>query len=195
MEVDPKCLFKDEELQKKYVSAICDNSEMPWLHFSPSVLWQKSILILMKDMMEAYESEAGPLRMVARLAELWSLLYENTRLLRQGKEEDPEKIIMQNMIGYIQHHYQDPVTLADIAEAGHVSTSKCCQMFAGYDQISPIQYLLEYRLSQSAFLLRNTDARITDVALSSGFNDANYFTRCFHKWAGMTPSAYRKAAA
>jgi len=37
-----------------------------------------------------------------------------------------------------------------------------------------------------------TNARIADIAAQVGFDDTAYFTRVFHKFAGCSPTAYRK---
>ena len=51
----------------------------------------------------------------------------------------------------------------------------------------------KYRLNKSALLLRETDMTITEIALSTGFGSASYYAESFRKWAGMSPSEFRKA--
>jgi AraC family transcriptional regulator, L-rhamnose operon regulatory protein RhaS len=55
-----------------------------------------------------------------------------------------------------------------------------------------MRYLLDLRLNRSAELLKNSDMRITDIALQCGFNDANYFTRQFRNFKGFSPRTYRE---
>jgi AraC-like DNA-binding protein len=57
---------------------------------------------------------------------------------------------------------------------------------------TPIDYLVRLRIQKSISLLRNTDQPIIEIALESGFNDSNYFTRQFRKLTNESPSAYRK---
>ena len=83
-------------------------------------------------------------------------------------------------------------SLQDIADAGGVSISKCCSLFASSYGLSPINYLLEYRLSESAYQLRNSTETVTEIALTHGFSDSNYFARCFRKWSGKTPTVDRR---
>jgi AraC-like DNA-binding protein len=54
------------------------------------------------------------------------------------------------------------------------------------------EYITLYRIAKAEELLLNSDMSITDIALSTGFNDANYFSRAFRKYKEDSPSAYRK---
>jgi AraC-like DNA-binding protein len=54
------------------------------------------------------------------------------------------------MIGFLQKHYCEKITLSDIATAGKVCQSNCCAIFNEYLHQTPIQYLIGYRLNKSA---------------------------------------------
>ncbi len=47
------------------------------------------------------------------------------------------------------------------------------------------------RVKAAAALIRGTDRRIYDIAFTVGFNDDNYFSRIFKRYAGCSPSDYR----
>ena len=53
-------------------------------------------------------------------------------------------------------------------------------------------YFLEYRLSQSLNLLKNSNKAISEVALQSGFSTISYFISVFRKKRGVTPIKYKK---
>ena len=48
------------------------------------------------------------------------------------------------------------------------------------------------RYQAATNLLADPDVRITEIALDLGYANANHFTRAFKRWAGVTPSEYRK---
>lgn len=127
-----------------------------------------------------------------------SLLTGNGTLLKQEVmpplPESPytDLELQKDMVSYIYQNYRKKLTLAKIASSGRVSRSKCCQMFRHYLQQSPIDFLNDYRLRVSCNLLRNTELRITEVALSCGFNHLNYFSKRFVERFGYTPKEYRK---
>jgi len=49
----------------------------------------------------------------------------------------------------------------------------------------------QVRFEISAELLRNTDAKIIDVAFATGYTDPAHFARAFRRMAGVTPSEFR----
>lgn len=65
-------------------------------------------------------------------------------------------------------------------------------MFKDNFKVTPIQYLINYRIKQSCQLLLQSDLRIEDIALQVGFNSANYYSRIFKSVTGISPKDYRK---
>ena len=57
---------------------------------------------------------------------------------------------------------------------------------------SPADYILNYRLTKAAELLRTTDRKILSVAFDTGFNNVSYFIRTFGKAYRCPPTAYRE---
>ena len=98
------------------------------------------------------------------------------------------------MVGYIQSFYCEKITLNDIAAAGAVGQSKCCKLFDKYIGIAPNAYLIQYRLNQSIWYIKNTDMTITEIAQAVGFSGSSYYAEAFRKWCGKSPSEYRKTA-
>ena len=54
------------------------------------------------------------------------------------------------------------------------------------------QFIRNYRLNMAKELLsaKTGNRNITEIAYAVGFNDPKYFTRCFTKMYGVSPSAY-----
>jgi AraC-like DNA-binding protein len=60
--------------------------------------------------------------------------------------------------------------------------------------VTPHQYLVRARLRRAARLLADDTRSITDVAFDVGFADLSNFVRTFHRAAGVSPRAFRRAA-
>ena len=58
--------------------------------------------------------------------------------------------------------------------------------------MTPINYLISYRLKQAALLLTSTEKKIATIAQESGFNGVDHFCRSFKNSYGITPTDYRK---
>ncbi|MGI6521714.1 MAG: ATP-binding protein [Fermentimonas sp.] len=56
--------------------------------------------------------------------------------------------------------------------------------------VSPSRYVRDYRLSRAAEILSKEDTRVVEVADRVGFQDANYFIKCFKKKFGISPKKY-----
>lgn len=98
---------------------------------------------------------------------------------------------LQGCLDYLQAHYAEPLTLADLAASAGFSEGYFCHSFKKFTGYTPFAYLNRIRIVKSCELLQNTDKKITDVALLCGFNNISYFNRTFSQIMKMTPSAYR----
>ncbi len=93
---------------------------------------------------------------------------------------------------YITNNYALDVRLKDLAKMAYMSEVHLINSFKKAYGISPIQFLINERIKNAKFLLRNTIDSITNIALAVGYNDPVYFSKIFHKNTGQTPSKYRQ---
>jgi AraC family L-rhamnose operon transcriptional activator RhaR/AraC family L-rhamnose operon regulatory protein RhaS len=90
-------------------------------------------------------------------------------------------------------HYAEKLSLRDLARHAHLSPNHFIRMFRQYYGMTPARYVNDLRIDRARELLRGTERSVTDIALSCGFGDSNYFARAFRKVEGLTPRAYRKS--
>ena len=84
------------------------------------------------------------------------------------------------------------ITLEELAEYAHLSEGQFCRSFKELTGMTPFRYLIRYRILQSCNQLLLTDKKVTEIALSCGFNNISYYNRAFFKIMRMTPTEYRK---
>ena len=104
---------------------------------------------------------------------------------------DPDWTLIRKMVGYIQSHYQERIMLEEIASAGAVCRSKCCQLFREKLHSTPVNYVNRYRLEKACDLIRDGSS-LTDAAFSVGFQGLSYFSELFKKVYGIKPSQYSR---
>lgn len=107
----------------------------------------------------------------------------------------PDEARVKDAILYIEKHYFEPVSLEQLADSIHISKSECCRCFKRVLQISPIEYLMKYRIFQAANMIQRNDpnaSSMSELAFSVGFNNASYFNKVFKSFLDCTPSEYRK---
>lgn len=98
------------------------------------------------------------------------------------------------ILTYITKNCHEKLSTASIAEHFHLSESYFCYLFKSQTGMSLINYVNKFRVEKAAVLLKNTGQSITDIALSVGFDDSNYFSRIFKKYMDMSPMEYKKNA-
>ena len=86
---------------------------------------------------------------------------------------------------------RESVSLAQVADDACLSPGRAQRVFLREVGESPKQFSLRVRLQRAAALLLGTPARIVDVAVATGFEDHETFTRAFRRYFGVAPSAYR----
>lgn len=120
------------------------------------------------------------------------LLLHQTSLVPTNNDELIREHRMRKMVSYIQAHFEQPLTIDDIASAASISRSECFRCFSGFCQVSPIEYLNRYRLQNAAQKLASGTASISDITFQCGFSSISYFGKAFRKMYGLSPSEYRK---
>lgn len=94
---------------------------------------------------------------------------------------------------YIDRHYAEKLTLDGVAQAVYMSRSALCQCVRR-DMGTTVSGLIEARrMEEAKTRLMAPKASVLQTAEACGFEDANYFTRRFKKYTGVTPSDYRDA--
>lgn len=89
----------------------------------------------------------------------------------------------------IQEHYQDPdLTVEKIAENVYLDSSYIRRIFSRYRGCTIVDYLTEYRMKEARKLLEKGNIPVGRVAEMVGYMDQGYFSKCFKKYYGMTPS-------
>lgn len=95
------------------------------------------------------------------------------------------------LIDYLEGHWTQKVTMEQLCRTFGYTSAHLCRKFKAATGLTPMVYLRIFRLEQARRMLR-TDRSIGQIAQDCGFDDANYFTRCFTAHFGRSPRAYKK---
>ena len=86
---------------------------------------------------------------------------------------------------------EQAVALAVVADEVQMSYSHFSRAFKQSMGVSPNVYMTEQRIKRAKKLLSETDLRIADIALRTGFASQSHFTSTFRKLVWTTPKAFR----
>ncbi len=183
-------------------SDICQECIAPVLAGNlPYIMWDAEsphhdeMAASLRRIVSLYEEKqpAFQLRIAFLLSGLWLRIFEQ---IPEGKpvvraESVRDKQRVKAAIQYMQENYQEQLRLDDIAEAAYISRSELCRSFQRTINMTPMEFLMQYRIRQSTVLLKNRDLRISDIAEMTGFCSPSHFGSHFHKYMGCTPGEYR----
>jgi AraC-like DNA-binding protein len=66
------------------------------------------------------------------------------------------------------------------------------RLFKRYTSHSPIDYIIDARMSKACQLIACSDEKLSNIARDTGFKNISYFVRTFTEFSGCPPSEYRR---
>ncbi|MBC5580256.1 helix-turn-helix transcriptional regulator [Anaerofilum sp. BX8] len=180
---------------RRYLLPLLADEGFAALPLSPAVSWQTEALELLRRAFElrSQPEDGQPLLVQAYLLAFWQRVTANLPAEvppRPGGQPPQDRI--KKMLAYIAGHYREKLEVSQLAAAANISQSECYRCFQRCLGVSPIRYLLQYRLQKAAGLLRQTSLPVTTVCSEAGFSHPSYFARQFQLLYGCSPSAFRR---
>ena len=99
--------------------------------------------------------------------------------------------IILRAIAYIRNHYQEGVTLEEVADNLDITPEYLSTLFNRETGENFTSFLKKFRMSHAKRLLKGTDKKISDIAIEVGYSDPKYFSRVFKAEEGISPGDYR----
>lgn len=103
-----------------------------------------------------------------------------------------DKLSIESATNYFHEHFHDQILIDKYLEEKNINANAFFKKFKAYTGVSPLQYLLDIRLSNAKSLLASTEYTISEISSIVGYDNPLYFSRLFHKHIGMSPREYRK---
>ncbi|HYE06577.1 MAG TPA: arabinose operon transcriptional regulator AraC [Planctomycetota bacterium] len=95
---------------------------------------------------------------------------------------------------FLCDRHRERITLARLARACGLSSSRLSHLFRAETGQTPMEYLEVQRIARARDLLTHSAKPIAAIAAAVGFQDPLYFSRVFRRHASMSPRAWRKKA-
>lgn len=93
---------------------------------------------------------------------------------------------------YIHDHMAGRITLEEMARHAGLSVPHFCRVFRRLFLVSPLQYVLQKRVTQACSMIAESSMPLKQVGQAVGIEDPYYFSRMFRKIMGISPSAWRR---
>ena len=134
---------------------------------------------------------------------VYSFLIELRRTVPPQQKPLPESAIsttmqrsrLQNLgpaLNHIAAHYNQPVSIAQLAHLSCMSESNFRRVFSGAMKVNPKRYINNLRIARSVADLKYTTASISEIARNNGYSDISCFNRDFKKTMHVSPLVWKK---
>ena len=97
------------------------------------------------------------------------------------------------VLEYVDDHFQQKLTLGELAEKENLSLSYLSHAFKDAMGISFQEYLKQKRFENASRLLQSSEMNLLDISIASGFSDVRYMMKAFSEIAGCSPAEYRRS--
>ena len=129
---------------------------------------------------------------------LESLLYSFFSILSKDIKtilptNDNNNLYVKKAIEFIENNYTNNLKITDIAKYVCITRNYLYLLFRKHLNISPQEYLANYRITRAEQLLNTTTLSIETISNSCGYQDPLVFAKAFKAKKGFTPSQYRKS--
>lgn len=174
-------------LRSFILDCLAGGSESGYLHFQVTDVLPVQNLVenLLWTLISETPNKRGIHQMTMGLL-FAQLLNCADRLTFSNSEEET----VLRVLNYLEEHYRDG-SLTEVAAALHYDISTLSNLIRRRTGKTYTELLQERRLSQAAWLLKNSDKRVEDISHSVGYENISYFHRLFLSRFGCTPKHYR----
>ncbi len=111
---------------------------------------------------------------------------------RVGSEGGFSRRSLERATDYINDNLSQKLTLAEIAEAAHMSPHHFARSFKKDTGLSPHRYVIHQRVERAKALLAGTDLTIAEVARAVGFANHSHLSSHVRRLLGVSPGALRR---
>jgi AraC family transcriptional regulator of arabinose operon len=103
----------------------------------------------------------------------------------------PYQVYVEHALEFIDHNYEKDIKVNDIASYIGIDRSYLTNIFKKSMNVSPQQYLVNYRLDKARNLLKTTSLPVNSIASQVGYPDPLSFSKVFKMYYQVSPKAYR----
>ncbi len=105
-----------------------------------------------------------------------------------------DKLFIEQTMAYLEQEMDNPdLTIDDFANKLSLSRTIFYRKLKTITGLSPVDFIREVRIKRAMQLIESNVYNFSQVAYMTGFSDPKYFSRCFKKYCGLTPSEYKSS--
>lgn len=178
----------------RYVKPLCDCNSFVCMKFPKDYLNDRGFLEAFRELKDDVPGYEFTVRDQLSRIILDVYRHYEEAIRNSDSQQDLDAVRISQMLGFIREHFSEHLVLSDISKAANIGEREALRCFKRTIGESPMQYLLKYRLMQSADQLKEMPGKsVAAVAGDCGFDSPSYYTKKFHEMYQCTPREYAKA--
>ncbi len=99
--------------------------------------------------------------------------------------------LVADIIEFMKQNVSKKLTMSHISDRFFISDSKLKYIFKNITGQSVMHFFFQLKMNEAKFLIRQKRHNFTEIARILGFDSIHYFSACFRRHFGMTPSEYK----
>ncbi len=96
------------------------------------------------------------------------------------------------VLAYVDRHCRESITLDDVADIAHVSSSRVRHVFKDVTGVSFKEYVTQVRVAEAKRLLLAGDLSVAEIARAVSYTNLYQFYKVFYRSCSMSPGEYRR---
>jgi len=195
--IDPSLIHSSfiDTCEMKYITPIESNMIL----FENKSDSDDEITDCIKRVIQEYEKKETAYELVIKscVYKMLALLIRN-HVTKVVTPEEYDKSVrnlerLSKVFNYIEENYTEKISMESLCSMTGLSSYYFCRIFRKVTGKTTNEYINSLRINKAETLLKISNLNITEIAMETGFNDINYFSRIFKKYKKIAPSQVRKA--
>ncbi|GKU77492.1 helix-turn-helix domain-containing protein [Paenibacillus sp. L3-i20] len=138
------------------------------------------------EQLDMKQLSVKPEQLVIQILSAITVQYEQVVGGKSGRNTTIERTLT-----YIREHLDQSLTLSQVAASVHMNPNYFSELFKKETGKNYIEFVTEARIEWAIRLLRETPAKVSEIAKRVGYEDMKHFNRLFKRYTGETPSYFR----
>lgn len=152
----------------------------------------KEILRILENMLHEYSSRHiyYTEMLISYSLSLLFLVFRKLEFVAVEKDIYINKHLI-TALEYLDSHYSQKVTIADVAKHCNISTRYLSELFHRTLDISVSQFIIAFRIDKAIELIFTKSYSLTEIAAKVGFSSLQHFSKAFRDEFGISPKVYQ----
>ena len=196
------CILFDEKfisggianvIYKKYVKPIVTDEMFSGKYLHTDVKRERDVIINIRRAFIAAQKEIFGFELDLRynIGKALAILSDHPTASRIGYTT-PQMERIKVMLDYIHGHYSEQISVEELAAQAGISEREAQRCFQSIFNMSPRQYIQNYRLQVAEEMLLESNESILSIGMACGYYNPSHFSKAFRLYRGCSPHAFRK---